>query len=132
MTEIERLVIGFLAAAEFADCTDDHMQGLADAEWSDAAREDALRLVSEWRGKVSDDDWADAVCRTPGHYAFDFDAVAGMGTGVYYGMAGHGVGFWDRDELREGGLGERLHAACKFVGAGIGVYLGDDGERYFG
>lgn len=39
--------------------------------------------------------------------------------------AGHGAGFWDRSELREGGLGDELTAAAKSMGS-CDLYLGDD------
>lgn len=41
---------------------------------------------------------------------------------------GHGVGFWDRRELEEGGVGERLTEACKREGE-ANIYV-DDGKIY--
>lgn len=38
---------------------------------------------------------------------------------------GHGAGFWDREELKEGGLGERLTESCRHDCA----YLFVSGER---
>lgn len=42
---------------------------------------------------------------------------------------GHGAGFWDRDELSEGGLGDKLTEACKTFGEST-AYRGDDGLIY--
>ena len=42
---------------------------------------------------------------------------------------GHGAGFWDRDELDAGGLGDKLTAATKKFG-GYDLYVGDDGKIY--
>jgi hypothetical protein len=37
---------------------------------------------------------------------------AAAGHDLYLTSAGHGVGFWDRDCLREDGLGDQLSALC--------------------
>jgi hypothetical protein len=42
---------------------------------------------------------------------------------------GHGAGFWDRNLLDEGGLGDKLTAATKSFG-GFNLYVGDDGKIY--
>lgn len=44
---------------------------------------------------------------------------------------GHGVGYWDRDELEADGLGDRLSDACHAYGEHhSGVYLEDDKIHY--
>lgn len=43
---------------------------------------------------------------------------------------GHGAGFWDRDELRKGGLGVKLSEIAHKYGDG-NVYVGDDDKLYF-
>lgn len=45
---------------------------------------------------------------------------------------GHGAGFWDRDELAEDDLGDRLAAACGFKTEfdQMDAYAGDDGKIY--
>lgn len=43
---------------------------------------------------------------------------------------GHGTGFWDRDELEDGELGERLSDAARAAG-GSDLYDGDSGMLYF-
>jgi hypothetical protein len=50
--------------------------------------------------------------------------------GVDYWLTrnGHGAGFWDRTELEEGGLGDKLSDACRY--GTVDVYLGDDGRVY--
>lgn len=42
---------------------------------------------------------------------------------------GHGTGFWDRDELEAGSLGDKLADATKKFG-GFDLYVGDDGKIY--
>lgn len=53
------------------------------------------------------------------------------GRDFWYTRNGHGVGFWDRDELGKD-LGAKLSACCgwrtKFPD--VDVYLGDDGKVY--
>lgn len=50
---------------------------------------------------------------------------------------GHGAGFWDRDELKEDDLGDKISALCGWTGAkrtrftDNSLYLGDDGLAYF-
>jgi len=44
---------------------------------------------------------------------------------------GHGAGFWDRNELDAGGLGDKLTAATKKFG-GFDLYVGDDGKIHGG
>ena len=131
--DVARLAIGILAAAEFADCSPDHDEmfpGISEADWSDEAREAARKAARLWLARITADDWHEACIRTPGHQDFDFDAVVSMGTDIYYGSIGHGVGFWDRSELDTvPGLGDRLQCATEHT---IGSpYLGDDGLRYF-
>ena len=41
---------------------------------------------------------------------------------------GHGAGYWDRDELKRNGLGNRLSDACRHKECYI--YVGDDGKLH--
>lgn len=41
---------------------------------------------------------------------------------------GHGAGFWDRSELQEGGLGDKLSNACRY--SEVTLYRGDDNALY--
>jgi hypothetical protein len=52
-----------------------------------------------------------------------------MGHDFWLTRNGHGAGFWDRSELDQGGLGDRLTTMCKEFGE-VYVYLGDDGKVY--
>lgn len=54
------------------------------------------------------------------------------GRDLWYTRNGHGVGFWDREVLDCGGLGEQLTAACGFRTDfdGVDLYRGDDGLIY--
>ena len=50
---------------------------------------------------------------------------------------GHGAGFWDRDELKADGLGDKISALCGWTGGRRtrftenDLYLADDGLAYF-
>lgn len=48
------------------------------------------------------------------------------GHDLWYTRNSHGVGYWCRDELDDGELGERLSAAAKLMGT-CDTYYGDDG-----
>lgn len=44
-------------------------------------------------------------------------SLARAGGDFWYTRNGHGVGFWDRDELEAGGLGDALSVVAKAMGA---------------
>ena len=46
-------------------------------------------------------------------YSRGYDA-AQAGRDYWFTRNGHGVGFWDREELEQGGLGAALSAACRY------------------
>lgn len=54
--------------------------------------------------------------------ACGYDEVQ-AGRDYWYTRNGHGVGFWDRSELDEDGLGYRLAQACKYKE--VSVFFGD-------
>lgn len=58
-----------------------------------------------------------------------YDGASQAGHDFWLNRNGHGAGFWDRDALDEGGLGERLSAASKLAGESD-LYQGDDGGIY--
>ena len=43
-------------------------------------------------------------------------AEAAFGHDLWLTTRGHGIGFWDRDELEADGLGDRLTEACERFG----------------
>jgi len=51
------------------------------------------------------------------------------GHDFWFTRNGHGVGFWDRDELAVGDLGRILTDACDAFRE-MSAYLGDDGKVY--
>lgn len=66
-------------------------------------------------------------------YTRNYDAEQ-AGRDFWFTRNGHGVGFWDRQVLREGGLGDALSALCGWrTGFGeVDVYFGDDGLVHVG
>jgi len=59
-----------------------------------------------------------------------WSSEAQAGHDFWLSRNGHGTGFWDRQALEEGGLGDKLHAAAKAYGESD-PYIGDNGEIYF-
>jgi len=112
---------------------DENPSGMLDGRFSrddlapsarDAIREVANQFLSENR-----DDVREALGRKD-YRADDGTGPLGMlGHDMFLTSAGHGVGFWDRDALRAGGLGTRLTEASKKVEE-IRLYPGDDGKLY--
>lgn len=58
----------------------------------------------------------------------DYDETQ-AGRDLWFTRNGHGVGFWDRDQLDAEGLGDRLSEPCRKLG-NVDAYLGDDGKIY--
>ena len=62
-------------------------------------------------------------------YTRDYSEEQG-GRDFWFSRNGHGVGYWDRAELDAGGLGDALHALCRY--SEVDLYRGDDGKLYVG
>jgi hypothetical protein len=64
-------------------------------------------------------------------YTRDYDEMQ-AGRDFWLTRNGHGAGFWDRDQLKQDGLGDRLKKLCgwKTEFAETGMYRGDDGKLY--
>lgn len=64
--------------------------------------------------------------------AIDYDWT-NVGMDLYYSSYGAGTGFWDRNQLRDNDLGQKIQRFVDryfdFVGAGS-LYIGDDGILY--
>ena len=61
-------------------------------------------------------------------YPRDYDATQ-AGRDFWFTRNRHGVGFWDRCELREAALGDRLSAVARRSGESS-LYIGDDERIY--
>lgn len=64
-------------------------------------------------------------------YEREYDE-AQAGRDFWYTRNGHGVGFWDREELEEGALGNMLSELCGWPTefGEVDVEFGDDGKVY--
>lgn len=51
------------------------------------------------------------------------------GTDYWLTRNGHGAGFWDRDELSEGGLGDKLSDACRHTEVDVSFGDAADGTK---
>lgn len=65
---------------------------------------------------------SDLVAEALSRDGYDIDSFA---NDFGYTINGHGTGFWDRETLREGGLGDKLSESARASG-GLETYLGDD------
>lgn len=120
--ELDSFVQGYLEAMFFTDCNPDEPE-LADMGFSDL---DPLSLEE-----------AIAECGRFTHLAktllpqaydcTDYDEQA-AGRDFWYTRNGHGVGFWDRDQLPKE-LGRSLSALARKFG-NIDAYAGDDGRLH--
>lgn len=95
--QLNRLVTGFLAAADFVECSDiDDMRG---TEWSESAKTYAKTNIILGLKKISQADWEHLVIVMPTHQDTDNDKFISIGVDWYYQLSGYGVGFSDRKEI---------------------------------
>ena len=90
--------------------------------FDDLAPETLARMVKdceEWQ--------ADNAALLSDAYERDYSEEQ-AGIDYWFTRNGHGAGFWDRGELEEGKLGDRLSDACRHTG--VDLYEGDDGRLY--
>lgn len=125
--EIERILKGFLACADFADCQE--VGELQNIEWSDSAKQHATSAIEDTLKKINVDDWRSLVSLIPRHQDTDNDPLASIGVDLYYHMAGHGAGFFDHKSLTDNGLqGRIIEAIPKIM---IDVDVDDNNELIF-
>lgn len=73
-----------------------------------------------------------AEARAAGYAATDGSGFAGaLGHDFVLTRERHGAGFWDRDELRANGLGDRLTAAVTQRGEGDSLFVTEAGDAEF-
>jgi hypothetical protein len=134
-SELSEVLGGFEAVALFTathypDPEDGEEEGepvemdtVADSgDFSDEARASARAKVEKF---ITDN--PDLVEEALDRDGYDLDDLGGD---LSYTINGHGTGFWDRELLKEGGLGEKLTEAAREAG-GMDLYLGDDKKLYY-
>lgn len=153
MPSFDRLpafVQGYLEAAFFTE----HNERYDRDEWDSEEAQEAVREGTVSGSIPKDAGYADMTeavltevmedCKAFEEYAADLLAMAygddghpdrgydeaQAGRDFWYTRNGHGVGFWDRKELTEGGLGDRLAKRARKQG-NVDAYWGDDGKVYF-
>jgi len=122
LTTRDAFTQGYVEAMFFTDASPDS-EDCADATVSDLSA-DAWRKIDADCAKFQ----ADAAPLLALAYERDYDA-AQAGRDFWYTRNGHGVGFWDREALEDGGLGDQLSEVAKCYG-GANLYRGDDTEMY--
>lgn len=112
---------GYVEALFFTEANPDNEE-LEDATFDDLAPEALAAIIRDcdaFRTK-------NAALLTAANLAGADDHA--LGADYWFSRNGHGVGFWSRSELAPGGIGEALHAACRYTE--VHVYRGDDGKVY--
>lgn len=115
-------VQGYIEAALFTECHIDNPE-LDEKDYFDFASASVAQIISDC--DLFQMDNADFL-----NLAYDrkYEAVQ-AGRDFWFTRNGHGVGFWDRDELKADGLGDALTTASHGYTA-RDLYLGDDGKVY--
>lgn len=115
---------GYIEAAFFTDASapdDGDLQDASFAEVAPSALDEITADCASWQ-------MANVALLDKAYERDGYDAKR-AGNDYWFSRNGHGVGFWARKELRADGLGDALHAACKW--REVHVYRGDDGLIYF-
>lgn len=117
---------GYVEAAFFTngDCGDDDEFCIADRD-AESLHPSAVAAIRDYCAKFEQD----AAALLKQAYARDYDATQ-AGRDLWFTANGHGVGYWDRDELEAAGLGDRLADAAQGFGESS-LYIGDDGAVYW-
>lgn len=121
MTQLDAFTRAYIEAVYFTD-TGDSEQPSGELEMSADAIERAKADCDAFR-TVANEYLAEA-CEREGY------SEARAGHDFWLTRNGHGAGFWDRDELDEGELGQKLATIAQTCGQ-TGIYAGDDGLLHF-
>lgn len=118
---------GYIEALFFTNASDsgDECNGMT---FADVAPETLARIADDCqRFQVAA---ADLLSEA---YDRDYESEQ-AGRDFWYTRNGHGVGFWDRDVLKDGDLGRRIGDLCGWRTdfREVSPYKGDDGLMYFG
>lgn len=114
----KEIINGYIEAMFFTEGDSE----LKDSDSSDLAPETMTRIIEDcFSFYVTAEKFFDDL---PDDYDY-----YGMGSDFWFTRNGHGVGFWDRLELKENGLGDKLSEVSREFG-NIDAYIGDDGLIY--
>lgn len=119
-SNLDAFAAGYIECIYFTD-TGDGEQPSSEVEMSSELIEAIKEECKEWQ-TVNEALLTEAYARE------GYDATR-AGRDFWFTRNGHGVGFWDRDELMDKNLGDRLSEAAKEAGPHE-VYEGDDGLLY--
>ena len=116
-SKLDTFTAAYIECIYFTD-TGDGDQPDSEVAMSDELIESIKAECAEWQATN-----ADLLAEAYAREGYD---VVRAGHDFWYTRNGHGVGFWCRDELEDGDLGDRLSEAAKLAGV-CDVYEGDDG-----
>lgn len=105
--EIQTAADHFIIAAIFADAPEG-----TNPRASSAAKRQALDIVTQFALRMGLETWEQVkACPEYGAHPDAGSQAAALGHDIYLSCAGHGCGFFDRDELPEE-LRDKLQALC--------------------
>ena len=113
---------GYIEAMFFTDSGPEEGQ-LGDAGFNELASETLKKIVKDCTQYQFDN-----VAALLSAYERDYDETQ-AGRDFWFTRNGHGVGFWDREELEPLGLADTLSEAARAF-CGTDSYIGDDGKVY--
>jgi hypothetical protein len=121
--KLDAFTQGYVEAMFFTDasCADDGE--LEDATFDDLAPEALARIQRDCEAFQT----AHAALLEEAYTRDDYSEEQ-AGRDYWFTRNGHGVGYWDREQLNDGGLGDKLSAAARY--STVDLYRGDDGLVY--
>jgi hypothetical protein len=114
---------GYVEAMFFTDASDSDDGDLADATVHDLAPETWTKIKADCARFQE----ANAALLALAYDREDYSAEQ-AGRDYWFTRNGHGVGFWDREQLEADGLGDKLSDAARYSSQDL--YRGDDGQIY--
>lgn len=114
---------GYIEAMFFTNASDPDDGDLCDATVADLAPDTWKRIVADceaFQAKA-------AALLEQAYQRDDYDEMQ-AGRDYWFTRNGHGVGFWDRQQLDADKLGDRLSDLCRHTE--VDIYKGDDGLIY--
>lgn len=114
---------GYVEAMFFTDTGTGDDEELEDACFDDLSFEALVDIIEDCR-----DFQGEQAAQLLEAYAREGYSEERAGHDYWLTRNGHGAGFWDRSELDEGSLGDKLSDACRYQP--VSLYKGDDGYLY--
>jgi hypothetical protein len=132
-SQLDEFTRHYIKAALWESSADGNGNSFQDAGYdlTDFAPETLSQMATDCRDfQQANPDLLAAAYERYGPGEGDYAPVARAGHDLWLSRVGAGAGFWDRDELEEDGIGQKLDDAAKAMRHVETLYVGDDEKVY--